>query len=168
MAYIVPGIIAAIVIFALAAKKSAYDMFLEGAEDGMKIAARIYPPLLAMLVAAAMLRESGAMDMLCSAAAPLADFFGIPHGVMPLIALRPVSGSGSLGLLSDILSRFGPDSIEGRLASVICASTETTFYCVMIYFAGVRSKNAIRALPAAIAGDIAGIIAAAAAVRIMM
>ena len=168
MKYIIPAFISLILIFSLKKKEHAYELFCDGAGEGMKIAAGIFPALLAILTAAAMLRASGAIEMLCNFIMPITDKLGIPSEVVPLILLRPVSGSGSLGMLSDILNRFGADSIEGTLASVICASTETTFYCIMVYYSATRTKSTLKAVPCAIIGDIAGILGAVLAVRFLI
>ena len=156
-----------VIIFALSRKRTVYNDFLSGAADGMKIIVDIFPPLLAMLTASAMLKASGALDIAVNFLSPITEKFGIPGDVMPLIMIRPVSGSGSIGLLTGILNDCGADSYVGRLASVICGSTETTFYCLAIYFAKTRVKSIKRAVPCAILGDIAGIAAALFALRII-
>ena len=107
------------------------------------------------------------MDAAIGFIAPAAEKIGLPADVMPLVMIRPVSGSGALGVLSGILNSSGADSVSGRLASVICDSTETTFYCIAVYFAKTRVKYVKRAVPCAVLGDIAGIAAALFAVRIM-
>ena len=156
-----------IIIVALSRKREVYNDFIDGATDGMKLLKDIFPPLVAMLVGASMLKASGTMDILLRVLSPVSEKIGIPKGVMPLILIRPVSGSGSIGILSDILNQYGPDTITGRMASVICGSTETTFYCIAVYFAKTRVKSVKRAVPSAIIGDIAGIAAAIFALRIV-
>lgn len=167
MQYIIPAFLMLVIIFALSRKRTVYSDFLDGAGDGMKIIADIFPPLVAMLTAAAMLKASGALEIAVNFLSPFTEKIGIPGGVMPLIMIRPVSGSGSIGILSGILNDFGADSFAGRLASVICGSTETTFYCLAIYFAKTRVKTIKRAVPCAILGDLAGIAAALFALRII-
>lgn len=166
MQYITPALIMIIIIVALSRHQAVYSDFISGASDGMRILADIFPPLVAMLVAASMLKASGAMDIFLDFISPVCDKIGIPKGVMPLVLIRPVSGSGSIGVLSDILNQYGADSLVGRMASVICGSTETTFYCLAVYFAKTRVKSVSRALPSAILGDLAGIFAAIFALRI--
>ncbi len=158
MQYIIPFLIAAIIASALFRKKPAYEIFIDGAGEGMKIAAGIFPPLLAVLTAAQMLTVSGAADLIIITLSPLTDFFHIPAEVMPLALIRPVSGSGALGILTDILNRFGADGDVGKIASVIMGSTETTFYCLCVYFAKTKVKYAWRAVPCAVIGDLAGIL----------
>lgn len=167
MKYITPVMIAAVVITALIRRKEIYSDFIDGAGGGMRLLADIFPPLVAMLVAAAMLRASGAMDIALGFVAPLADKIGFPAEVMPLVLIRPVSGSGAIGVLSGILSDCGADSLAGRLASVICGSTETTFYCLAVYFSKTRVRYIKRAVPCAVIGDITGIAAAILALRIL-
>lgn len=167
MQYITPALIMIIIIVALSKKREVYNDFIDGAAEGMTLLKDIFPPLVAMLVGASMLKASGAMDILLRFLSPISEKMGIPKGVMPLILIRPVSGSGSIGILSDILNRYGSDSLTGRMASVICGSTETTFYCLAVYFAKTRVKSVKRAVPSAIIGDIAGIAAAIFALRIV-
>ncbi len=167
MEYITPALIMIIIIIALSKKKSVYADFIDGAGEGMKILKDIFPPLVAMLVAAAMLKASGAMELFLNFVSPVTEKVGIPKEVMPLVLIRPLSGSGSIGVLSGILNDYGADSIIGRIASVICGSTETTFYCLAVYFAKTRVKSINRAIPSAVIGDIASIMAAVMAIKIM-
>lgn len=167
MEYITPALIMIIIIIGLAQKKSVYTDFIDGAGEGMKILVNIFPPLVAMLVAAAMLKASGAMELFLNLISPVVDKIGIPKEVMPLVLIRPLSGSGSIGVLSGILNDYGADSVIGRIASVICGSTETTFYCLAVYFAKTRVKSIKRAIPSALIGDFASILAAAMAIKII-
>ena len=159
MQYILPAVIAAVIIFAIKSRTDAYSAFVEGAEDGLKIVVKIMPPLLAVLSASQMLRASGAFDMIIRFIAPVTDFLHISRAVMPLALIRPVSGSGALGVLADILNTFGADSKEGLTASVIMGSTETTFYCLCVYFAGTKVKYTRKVLLCAVISDIIGILA---------
>jgi spore maturation protein B len=167
MRYITPTIIFIIVITALIRKKAVYNDFIEGAGGGIRLIADIFPPLIAMLTASAMLKASGALDIAIDFISPFAEKIGLPAEVMPLVLIRPVSGSGSIGVLSGILGEYGADSFVGRLASVICGSTETTFYCLAVYFAKTRVKQIKRALPCAVIGDLTGIAAAVIALRVL-
>lgn len=167
MQYITPTLIMLIIIVALSRRQAVYIDFIDGAGEGMKILRDIFPPLVAMLVAASMLKASGAMNILLDLISPISEKIGIPEGIMPLVLIRPVSGSGSIGVLSGILNEYGPDTLVGRMASVICGSTETTFYCLAVYFAKTRVRSIKRAVPAAIIGDLSGIFAAVFALRII-
>ncbi len=166
MEYIAPAVITFIIILALSRKKAVYNDFINGAGDGMRLLADIFPPLVAVLTAASMLKASGALELIISFIAPLAEKAGIPAEVMPLIMIRPVSGSGAIGILSGILNDHGADSLAGRLASVICGSTETTFYCIAVYFAKTRVKYVKRAVPCAVLADLAGVAGAVIVLRV--
>lgn len=165
MIYVIPTIIAIILIVALAKKLPSYKLFIEGAEEGMKIVTGIFPPLLAVLTAAYMLRASGTLDLLISIMSPITRL--IPAEVLPLALIRPISGSGALGILTDMLNTYGADSQIGRIASVIMGSTETTFYCLCVYFAKTRVKHNLKALPFAAAGDIVGIVMAVVLIKLL-
>lgn len=167
MQYITPAIIMIIIICAITRKRTVYNDFIEGAETGMRLVADIFPPLVAMLVAAAMLKASGALEIFLGVVTPVTERLGIPAEVMPLAVIRPISGSGAIGVLSGILNEYGADSFIGRLASVICGGTETTFYCLAVYFAKTRVTSVKRAIPSAVIGDLACIAAAVAVVGVM-
>ncbi|MGN0181726.1 MAG: nucleoside recognition domain-containing protein [Candidatus Ornithomonoglobus sp.] len=167
MRYITPAFILIIIVTAMIKRKEVYSDFIEGAGNGMGLLVDIFPPLAAMLVAAAMLKASGALDIAVRIMAPLTERIGLPAEVMPLVMIRPVSGSGSIGVLSGILNDYGADSFAGRLASVICGSTETTFYCIAVYFSKTKVRHIKKAVPCAVIGDITGIAAALFALRIL-
>lgn len=137
-----------------------YDAFIEGARDGMTITLRIFPYIVAMLLAVCMLRASGGLELLIFIMKPFTKVLKIPDEILPLIIMKPLSGSGSLGVLADILKRVGPDSLPGIIASTIMSSTETIFYTITLYFGSIGVKNIRHTLTAAIIADLAGIIAA--------
>ena len=139
-----------------------YKVFLEGAEEGMKTVVSIFPPLVAILSASAMLRESGAIDALCSFLSPVTDFLKIPPEIMPLALIRPLSGGGSIALLTDIISTYGTESRIALAACILCASTETTFYTISVYFGNTSVKYTKRAILAAVFGDLVGVLCACA------
>ncbi len=165
MIYIIPAVIAIVLIVSLAKRLPSYELFIDGAEEGMKIVAGIFPPLVAVLTAAYMLRASGTLDLIISFLSPITGF--IPAEVMPLALIRPISGSGAIGILSEILNTHGADSEIGRIASVIMGSTETTFYCLCVYFAKTRVKHNLKAVPFAAAGDIVGILMAVILIKLV-
>ena len=162
MIYVIPLIIALVLITAMIKKLPSYELFIDGAEDGMKIVSGIFPPLVAVLTAAYMLRASGTLDLIVSLLTNL-----IPAEVMPLALIRPISGSGATGILTEILNNYGADSEVGRIASVIMGSTETTFYCLCVYFAKTRVKHNLKAVPFAAVGDIVGILTAAILIKLV-
>lgn len=130
---IVPLLIALIIIYGLVKKVDVFEVFVEGAKDGLLVAFRILPVLVGLLTAIGMLRASGALDALTSLCAPLTKVLGVPEQVLPLALLKPVSGSGSLAVLENLLTQFSPDSYIGRVACVMQGSTETTFYLSLIH-----------------------------------
>ena len=164
--YIMPIMALIIIIFGLCKKVSVFDVFSLGAKDGLTTTFRIIPALVGLMVSVSMLKASGALDIITYALSPIAKVLGLPSEVLPLALLRPVSGSGSLALIENILSEYGPDSFIGRVASVIQGSTETTFYCVAVYFGSVGIKDTRHTIPSALASDCVGIIARAIAVRL--
>lgn len=138
-----------------------YDVFVEGAKEGIAVIIRILPSLVGLIVAVGVFRASGALDLLIFAVSPVARLLGIPSEVMPLALMRPVSGSASLALVSEMVRAYGPDSFIGRLASTMMGSTETIFYTLAIYFGSVGIKNIKYTLLAALIADLAGVIASA-------
>ena len=128
----------------------------------------IIAPLVGLMVAINMFRASGALELISSALSPVLSFIGLPTDVLPLALLRPVSGSASLALVTDIFQTVGPDSLSGRIASVMMGSTETTFYTVAVYFGSVGIKNTRHTLPSALTADLTAILLSSAAVRIFL
>lgn len=169
--YIIKSIIAiiilAVVVYGMLKKVKVYECFVEGAKDGLAISLRIFPYLLAMLVAIAVFRESKALDYFITLVRPIVKLIGLPPEVVPLVLVKPLSGSGALGVLSDILMKYGPDSYIGRLSSVIMGTTETIFYTLTIYFGAVGIKKIRHTLWAAIMADFVAVIMAITLTRLM-
>ena len=147
-------------IFAVKNKAPVYRLFIEGAKDGLKILISILPAMTAVLSMSAMLRASGLLDGAVKFLTPLMKIFDFPPEILPLALLRPFSGSGSLGLLTDTLKTYGTESRISRAACILCASTETTFYTVSVYFGKTGVKNTKPVILAAIFGDLVGILCA--------
>jgi spore maturation protein B len=139
-----------------------YDVFIEGAKEGFQVAVRIIPFLVGILVAIGMFRGSGAMDMLTNALRPLMSRTIFPPELFPLVVLRTLSGSGSLALTTDLIKRFGPDSLLGRTAATLYGSSETLFYVLAVYFGAIGVKRTRHMIPAAIVGDVVAAIVAVA------
>jgi spore maturation protein B len=137
-----------------------YEVFVEGAKEGFNIAIRIIPYLVAMLVAIGIFRASGAMDILTIALNPITSLIGFPAEALPMALMRPLSGSGSLGIMTELMKVHGPDSFIGVLASTMYGSSETTFYVLAIYFGSVNIKKIRHALPAGLLADLAGMLGA--------
>ena len=155
-----PGFILTVMLAAMLRGANVYDCFLEGAKRGLKSSVSILPSLVGLICATAMLRASGALDLLCFALKGAADKIGFPPEVLPLAVIRPVSGSAALAVLRDIFMRFGTDSRVGRVASVISGSTDTTFYAIAVYFGSVNIKKTRHTAKSAIIADLAGFITA--------
>lgn len=132
-----PFIIVTILTVALFKKIPIYEVFTEGAKDGFKVAVNIIPYLVAIIVAISMLRASGAIEMLAHAMAGLLACCHIPADVLPVIFVRPLSGSAALGLFSDIATTAGPMAYSTKLAAVMVGSSETTFYVLAVYFGSI-------------------------------
>ncbi len=166
-AFLVPALAAALALYGLFRRVPVFDRFVEGAKEGGRSAVALIPTLIGLLLAVNALRASGLTETLAAWLDPLTSRIGIPGEVLPLALLRPFSGSGSLALLKDGLDRFGPDSLTGRIACVLQASTETTFYAVTVYYAHVGVTRTRHTLPAAAVGDLSGVFLAALAVRLL-
>lgn len=165
--YAIPAIFLLILSLSLYKDVKVYDVFLEGAKEGFQTVVRIIPALVGLMVAVAVFRESGALDVLVYMLSPIGKFIGLPDKAIPLAILRPISGSASLALVSDIIAKNGPDSFVGRLVSVMMGSTETIFYTMTVYFGAIGIKKTRYTLPAALIADLAGIIAGVWACRII-
>lgn len=164
--YIIPLLLAIIAIIGMGKRINVYSALTHGAEEGLTVLLRIIPSLVGLLTAVSMFRASGAMEWLSSLCAPLLGLFCIPAEAMPLMLIRPVSGGGALAVASDLLATHGPDSYLGRVAAVMLGSTETTFYTIAVYFGSAGITKTRHTIPAAIAADLTGFLAAAITVRL--
>jgi len=158
----IPVILVGIPLVGLLKKVKVYDVFIDGAKEGFNVAVRIIPFLVGILVAIGMFRASGAMDLLTNALRPLMQRTVFPAELVPLVILRTLSGSGSLALTTDIIKRYGADSVISRTAATLYGGSETRFYVLAVYFGAVGVKRTRHAIPSALVGDlVAGITAAA-------
>lgn len=148
-------------------KVRVYEVFIEGAKDGFTTAIRIIPYLVAMLFAIGIFRASGAMDVLVSVIEPLTNLIGMPPETLPMAMMRPLSGSGSLGIMTELMKTHGPDSFIGVLSSTLYGSSETTFYILAVYFGSVNIKKIRHAVPVGLLADLAGILAAVFICRVL-
>lgn len=158
--WIVPLILLFVPLYAYYKGVSVYDEFIEGAKEGLLLTWNLLPFLIAMLSAVAIFIHDGGMAFLQKILAPFCDLLGIPSEVLPLALMRPLSGSGSLGLTSALLTEYGPDSFVGRLASIMQGSTETTFYVLTVYFGAVAIKRFRYALWVGLIGDVVAFLTA--------
>ena len=148
-------------LYALSVKKvKVYEVFVEGAKDGFTIAVRIIPYLVAILVAPAMSSASGALDLLLNLMAPVLNLIGFPAENLPLALMRPLSGSGSLGLLTDLVNEHGAESIYSKIGATMFGSSETTFYVLAVYFGSIGVPRGRHALVAGLTADAVGALAA--------
>lgn len=164
--YAIPFIIVGFVVFGMAKKVKVYESFTEGAKEGFTTAVRIIPFLVAMLVAIGAFRASGAMDLITKALSPITSKIGMPGEVLPMAFMRPLSGGGAQGLMSDLITTHGPESLIGRMAAVMMGSTETTFYVLAVYFGSVAVKKQRHALPVGLLADFAGLVTAVLVTRL--
>ncbi|MDR0287243.1 MAG: spore maturation protein [Clostridiales bacterium] len=158
--FIIPGLVLLIILFGIAKKINCFDSFLSGSKEGLRTVIKILPSLIGLITAVGVFRESGAVDMLVNLLRPILTPLRVPPEVMPLALLRPVSGSASLAVLSDILKSYGADSVISRAASVMMGSSETIFYTIAVYLGGSGIKKAPKVLTAALVGHLANVLAA--------
>ncbi len=159
--FIIPALLVGIPLYALAVRKvKVYEVFVVGAKDGFSIAVRIIPYLVAILVAVGMFRASGALDVLLTLLSPLLNFMGFPPENLPLALMRPLSGSGSLGLLTDLVNEYGADSLYAKIGATMFGSSETTFYVLAVYFGSVGVMRSRHAIPAGLIADAVGALSA--------
>ena len=139
---------------------------MKGAGEGLETVIRILPALIGLMTAVYMLRASGALDLAAAALGPVLEHLGLPGELLPLMLVRPISGSAALGVGAELISAYGPDSYLGRTAAVMLGSTETTFYTIAVYFGAVGITKTRYAVPAALCADVTGFLVAALAVRL--
>ena len=155
---IIPIIVVIIITYGMIKGKKVYEWFVDGAKEGLKVCINIFPYLLAMIIAVNIFREAKLLNMLNELISPVSSFIGLPKEIVPLVLIKPLSGSGALGILTDILNTYGPDSYIGLIASVIMGTTETIFYTITVYFGAVQIKKIRHTLWAAILADLTAII----------
>lgn len=156
--YIVPCIIVFIFIFGLVKKVDVFDVFIDGAKEGLTTSIKILPALIILMTCVGMFKASGGLDVISYALRPIASFLHIPEEVVPLALLRPISGSGALVIFEDILHTHGPDSLIGRISSVLMGSTETTFYTIAVYYGATKIKQSRHTVLCSLTGDITGFV----------
>lgn len=159
--YAIPVIFLLILVFGLYKEVKVYDIFIEGAKEGISTVIRIIPTLVGLMVAVGVFKASGALELLVHVFMPLASVLGIPPETMPLALMRPVSGSASLAMVAEIIQTYGPDTFIGRTASTMMGSTETIFYTLAVYFGSVGIKNIRYTLAAALLADLVSVTASA-------
>ena len=164
----IPVIIVVVVVTGAARGVKVYEVFVEGAKEGFETAVRIIPYLVAILVAVGMLRGAGVLDIFANVFGGALAFIGVPVETLPMILVRPLSGSGADGVMVDIMKTAGPDSLPATTAAVMSGAADTTFYILAVYFGSVGIERIRHALWAGLAGDLAGLLAAAWLTRLLL
>lgn len=153
-----PLIIFLILMHGVVERRKIFDMFLEGAEEGVKLTLNIFPTLVGLFVAISLLRSSGIIDFLINCISPVLNVINFPKEIMPLAMLRPISGNASIAVATDIIRNFGVDSKIGLMAATIMGSTETTIYTIAVYTSSIKINKTRFVLVASLLADIAGIV----------
>lgn len=153
-----PIIILIIITYSFLEKNKVYDIFLDGAKEGISIVYNIFPTLVGLFMAVGALRTSGILELIINFFSPVIEFIKIPREIMPLAILRPISGSAAMAIATDIMNNYGVDSKIGEIASVVMGSTETTLYTIAVYTSCIKIKNTRGILIAALVGDIVGML----------
>ena len=157
---LIPALMIGIATVALAKKQDVYAALTEGGLEGLKLLASIAPAMVMLLTAVHMLRASGAVGLLSKWLSPVSTFLGIPAETLPLILLRPFSGSAALAVGADLMGVYGADSLIGRTAAIMLGSTEKTLYTISVYFGAAGIRKTRYAIPAALIADLTGFLMA--------
>lgn len=163
----VPITILIILLYGIFERKNVFDIFLKGANDGLKMVIKVFPTLIGLFLAIGALSSSGILDFIINLLKPVLAILKIPPEIMPLAILRPISGSGSIAVATEIMKRFGVDSLIGLMVATIMGSTETTLYTIAVYTSSVNIKKTRFVLFAALMADISGMIASVVIWRIL-
>lgn len=156
---IIPLVVMIVIVYGYLNKIELYDVFVEGAKEGVSVVINILPTLVGLMIAVGMLRASGALDLLSNILKPVATIIGFPVEAIPLTLMKPISSSAATGLFIDLLKKYGADSFVSRYAAVMLGSTETLFYVISVYFMSVNIKNTRYTLAGGLIATLAGIIA---------
>lgn len=163
----IPVIISVVGIIIFSSRKANFDDLSEGVNEGLFVTLKLLPTLIVLMVAVSMLSASGAVDFLVKILSPVGEKIGIPVEILPLVIMRPVSGSASNAMIAELFEKYGPDSFAGRTASVLLGSSDTIIYVLATYFSAVGIKKTRHALPAAFFTMIFSIFVSCAVCRIM-
>jgi spore maturation protein B len=165
--FVIPLMLVGFPLYGLYKRVPVYEAFVEGAKEGFSVAVRIIPYLVAILFAIGMFRASGAMEFMTETLRPVLALVGFPSEVLPMAIIRPLSGSGSAGVVAEMIQVYGEDSILVKMAAVMFGSTETTFYVVAVYFGAVSIRRTRHAVPAGLTADFAAMLFAVWSVRLL-
>ncbi len=158
----IPALMGGLLLYGAARGVRVYESMVAGAKQGFEVAVRIIPYLVAILVAVAMFKASGAMELLKQTVGQVTEALGMPSEVLPMAIIRPLSGNGAFGYMSSVFTQYGPDSFIGQMVSIMQQSTETTLYVLAVYFGAVGVYRVRHALAAGLTADLAGVVAAVA------
>lgn len=159
-AIIVPAIISIIVLVGIIERKKVYDLFCEGAKEGITIAVSMFPTLIGIFLAIGMLRNSGTLELIANIFSPIFNKINAPPEIIPLALIKPISGSASMALATDLMTKFGTDTRIGMIAATIMGASETTFYVIAVYMGSIKAKKSRGVIIPAILADIASIVTA--------
>lgn len=165
---LLPLVICLIVVFGFVKGSNVFEAFLQGAAEGMKVVYRIAPTMICITLCVGMLKASGGLELIAAFIEPAVSLVGIPKEAVPLMLMRPISGTGALSVFKSIISEYGPDSFVGRVVSVMQGSTETTFYTMALYYGVTSVKKTRHTLGAAVCGDLTGFVFSALTVRLLL
>lgn len=165
---IIPIIFLIIILYGMIKGRKVYEWFVDGAKDGLVTCVKIFPYLLAMILAVRIFKEAGLLDFVNNMLEPFGKIIGLPKEIIPLVLIKPLSGSGAIGVFTEILRQYGADSIIGLIASVIMGTTETIFYTITVYYGAVKIKKIRHTLWSAIMADMMAIIIAVTLVRVFL
>ena len=164
----IPFVFLFVVVAGVARGVRVYEVFVEGAKDGFETAVRIIPYLVAVIVAVGLVRSAGLLDLLSHALGPALAFIGVPAETLPMMLVRPLSGSGADGVMVELMKTHGADSVPATTAAVMSGASDTTFYILAVYFGSVGIEKVRHALWAGLLGDLTGLLAAAWFTRLLL
>lgn len=157
--FLIPLIVVLIILAGLIKRIDVFDVFVEGTKDGLKVVLEILPTIIGLMIAVGVLRSSGFLDFITGKLAPVATVFHFPVALIPISLMRTISASATTGLVLDLFKTYGPDSLTGRMASIMMGCTETVFYTMSIYFTTINIKKTRYTLAGALLVTLAGIVA---------
>ncbi|MBO8142805.1 MAG: spore maturation protein [Firmicutes bacterium] len=159
-AWILPALVALTILVAWRRGVPMYDEFVDGAAEGLRLGLRLIPLIIGIYIAIGLFRESGALDWLGRAAAPVLAHAGFPPEILPLMIIRPFSNAAAMGVIAELLAEHGPDSFIGLLASIMQGSSETTFYVATLYLGSAGVRRPLHTVHLCLLGDLIGYVAA--------
>jgi spore maturation protein B len=165
--FVIPLLVVGFPLYGIIKGVRVYEVFVEGAKEGFEVAVTIIPYVVAILFAIGMFRESGALDFVERLLDPVLGLIGVPSEVLPMAIIRPLTGGGSVGVVQDMITEYGEDSIYVKMAATMFGSTETTFYVIAVYFGAINIRNTRHAVPAGLIADAVGVLASVWAVKLL-